>query len=98
MSHTSRTHDALHQVPSLAALAKQRNAAVRTAGAAGVSSRSTRRCSFRVGSRKVARPVTGLGSADFELTDNGVPQEVSAAPAEALAVDVTLAPSTPAAA
>ena len=36
------------------------------------------------------RPVAGLGSADFELTDNGVAQEVSAAAAEALAVDVTL--------
>ena len=36
------------------------------------------------------RPVTGLASADFELTDNGVLQEVSAAAAEALAVDVTL--------
>jgi VWFA-related protein len=38
----------------------------------------------------VNRPVAGLTAADFELTDNGVPQTVVASTVEALPVDVTL--------
>jgi VWFA-related protein len=36
------------------------------------------------------RPVTGLKSADFELLDNGVPQEISDLAYERLPIDVTL--------
>jgi Ca-activated chloride channel homolog len=36
------------------------------------------------------RPVTGLTSADFELLDNGVPQEVTEVTYEKLPIDVTL--------
>jgi VWFA-related protein len=36
------------------------------------------------------RPVTGLKSADFELLDNGVPQEISDVAYERLPIDVTL--------
>jgi len=38
--------------------------------------------------------VAGLGSADFELYDNGVRQEISAVSADALAIDVTLVVDT----
>ena len=36
------------------------------------------------------RPVAGLTAADFTLTDNGVPQEISSTAADAQPVDVTL--------
>jgi hypothetical protein len=36
------------------------------------------------------RPVTGLKPADFELLDNGVPQEISDVAYERLPIDVTL--------
>src|SRR5919112_32731 len=36
------------------------------------------------------RPLTGLTAADFELLDNGVPQEISDVTYEKLPIDVTL--------
>lgn len=36
------------------------------------------------------RPVAGLAAADFQLLDNGVPQEITSTSAEAVPVDVTL--------
>lgn len=36
------------------------------------------------------RPVRGLTARDFELTDNGVPQQVTTVEVDALAVDITL--------
>lgn len=36
------------------------------------------------------RPVTGLKATDFELLDNGVPQEITSTSVESLPVDVTL--------
>ena len=35
------------------------------------------------------RPVTGLKAADFELLDNGVPQEITEVAYERLPIDVT---------
>jgi VWFA-related protein len=40
--------------------------------------------------RRGDRPVTGLAAGDFELTDNGVPQSVTALSYEKLPVDVTV--------
>jgi VWFA-related protein len=40
--------------------------------------------------RKGNAPVQGLTAADFELTDNGVPQAISAVSLETLPVDITL--------
>lgn len=40
--------------------------------------------------REGNRPVTGLAAADFELTDNGVRQQVEASSVERLPIDVTL--------
>jgi VWFA-related protein len=40
--------------------------------------------------RENNRPVVGLTAKDFQITDNGVPQQVTSTAIEALAVDVTL--------
>ena len=40
------------------------------------------------------RPVAGLSSGDFELLDNGVPQELSSTEAESLPIDVSLVVDT----
>ena len=49
--------------------------------------------------RRDKRPVTGLKISDFELLDNGVPQEISDLSYERLPIDVTMlsmsAPASP---
>jgi hypothetical protein len=46
--------------------------------------------SLDVSVKRGNRPVTGLTAADFQVTDNGVPQMVEQAFTEALPIDVTL--------
>jgi VWFA-related protein len=46
--------------------------------------------SVDVSVRAGSRPVTGLGSTDFEVLDNGVPQTIEAFSLETLPIDVTL--------
>jgi VWFA-related protein len=64
-----------------------------------VVSQQEPRATFRTGADVVAveasvrrdkRPVTGLKASDFELLDNGVPQQISALSYERLPIDVTV--------
>src|SRR4029078_334088 len=45
---------------------------------------------IQVSVRRGNQPVTGLTGADFELKDNGVPQQISTLLVEQLPVDLTL--------
>jgi len=66
---------------------------------AGAASQQEPRATFRTGADVVAveasvrrdkRPVTGLKITDFELVDNGVPQQISNLSYERLPIDVTV--------
>jgi Ca-activated chloride channel family protein len=66
---------------------------------AGAVSQQEPRATFRTGADVVAveasvqrdkRPVTGLKTSDFELLDNGVPQQISDLSYERLPIDVTV--------
>jgi VWFA-related protein len=66
---------------------------------AGAVSQQEPRATFRTGADVVAveasvrrdkRPVTGLKASDFELLDNGVPQQISDLSYERLPIDVTV--------
>ena len=66
---------------------------------AGAASQQEPRATFRAGADVVAveasvwrdkRPVTGLKPGDFELLDNGVPQQISDLSYERLPIDVTV--------
>jgi VWFA-related protein len=66
---------------------------------AGAAAQQEPRATFRTGADVVAveasvwrdkRPVTGLKTSDFELLDNGVPQQISDLSYERLAIDVTV--------
>jgi VWFA-related protein len=68
-------------------------------GPAGVASQQEPKATFRTGADVVAveasvrrdkRPVTGLKTSDFELLDNGVPQQISDVSYERLPIDVTV--------
>ena len=69
-------------VPCGAAPSAQQSAPVFRAGADAVT--------VDVSVQRDRRPVTGLRATDFELLDNGVPQEVTEVAYERLPIDVTL--------